>query len=114
MVFQSEVTEQDEGLYTCCASFDHHMATVRIEVEVMSENKHLGVCLILSLHSKSRMTLVLERLGQHAEAKWAFVELWVYCTVCMCVRFAALVFMISISSASAIMLILIVALWVCW
>lgn len=41
MVFQSEVTEQDNGLYTCQASFYHHRSTVSILVEVMSEEKLL-------------------------------------------------------------------------
>lgn len=42
MVFQSEVTEQDEGLYTCQASFYHHAATVSFQVDVMSKNRLLG------------------------------------------------------------------------
>uniref|UniRef100_A0A3Q3FZR2 Si:ch211-149e23.4 n=1 Tax=Labrus bergylta TaxID=56723 RepID=A0A3Q3FZR2_9LABR len=33
MVFPSELTEQDEGLYTCRASFYHHTASVNIQVE---------------------------------------------------------------------------------
>ncbi|XP_070826921.1 uncharacterized protein [Chaetodon trifascialis] len=67
MVFQWELTERDEGLYTCQASFYHHTATVNIQVEVTSEDK------VFALKS-----------------------------------------MISVSSASAIMLILVVVLWVCW
>lgn len=42
MVFPSEVTEQDKGLYTCQASFFHHTATVNILMEVMSEEKLLS------------------------------------------------------------------------
>lgn len=42
MVFQSEVTEKDEGLYTCQASFYHHAATVSFQVDVMSEDRQLG------------------------------------------------------------------------
>lgn len=42
LVFQSELTERDEGLYTCQASFYHHTATVYIQVEVMSEDKLFG------------------------------------------------------------------------
>lgn len=45
MVFQSEVTEQDEGQYICRASFYHHKAKVEILVEVMSEEKLFGGCL---------------------------------------------------------------------
>lgn len=42
MVFLSKVTEEDEGFYTCQASFYHHRATVNIHVEVMSEKKLFG------------------------------------------------------------------------
>lgn len=42
MVFPSELTESDEGLYTCRASFYHHTAAVNIQVEVMSEDKLFG------------------------------------------------------------------------
>lgn len=44
MVFQSELTEQDEGLYTCRASFYHHTASVNIHVEVTSEDRVFGEC----------------------------------------------------------------------
>lgn len=51
MVFQSEVTVQDGGLYTCRASFYHHAATVSFQVDVMSEDRLFGeddlVCLVL-------------------------------------------------------------------
>lgn len=42
IIFQSEVTEQDEGLYTCQVSFYHHNVTVNIQVEVMSKDKLFG------------------------------------------------------------------------
>lgn len=42
MVFRSDLTEQDEGLYTCRASFYHHTAWVNIHVEVMSEDRVFG------------------------------------------------------------------------
>nr|XP_020472508.1 uncharacterized protein LOC109969747 [Monopterus albus] len=67
MVFQSELTEEDEGLYICQASFYHHTATVKIQVEVTREDK----------------------------------------------RFA-LIAMSCVSSALAIIFILVVVLWVCW
>lgn len=41
MVFQSEVTEQDEGLYTCQAIFYHHTAVVSFQVDVMCEDRLL-------------------------------------------------------------------------
>lgn len=42
MVFKSEPTGKDEGLYTCRASFYHHTAAVKIQVEVTSEDRQLG------------------------------------------------------------------------
>lgn len=42
IIFQSEITERDQGLYTCQASFYHHTAQVKFHVEVMSDDKHLG------------------------------------------------------------------------
>lgn len=44
LLFQSKVTEQDAGLYTCHASFYHHKASVLIQVEVTSEDKQLSEC----------------------------------------------------------------------
>lgn len=44
MVFQSALTEQDEGLYTCRASFYHHGASVNIHVELTSEDSVIGEC----------------------------------------------------------------------
>lgn len=44
LLFQSKVTEQDAGLYTCHASFYHHKASVLIQVEVTSENQQLSEC----------------------------------------------------------------------
>lgn len=41
MVFQPEVTEQDEGLYTCQASFYHHTAMVSFQVDIMCEDRLL-------------------------------------------------------------------------
>lgn len=42
VVFQSGLTEEDQGLYTCRASFYHHGATVRIQVEVTSQDEQFG------------------------------------------------------------------------
>lgn len=42
MVFQSEVREEDAGLYTCQASFYHHAARLSFQVDVMSEGRLLG------------------------------------------------------------------------
>lgn len=42
LVFQTEVTEGDAGLYTCQASFYHHSARVSFQVDVMSEDRLLG------------------------------------------------------------------------
>lgn len=59
MVFQSKLTEQDEGLYTCRASFYHHKATVNIQVEVSSEEKVFALVTMISVSSVSAITLIL-------------------------------------------------------
>ncbi|XP_044058633.1 uncharacterized protein si:ch211-149e23.4 isoform X2 [Siniperca chuatsi] len=59
MVFQSELTERDEGLYTCWASFYHHIATVNIQVEVMSEDKLFALVAMICISSVSAIILIL-------------------------------------------------------
>ncbi|XP_071214765.1 uncharacterized protein [Salvelinus alpinus] len=59
LLFQSKVTEQDAGLYTCHASFYHHKASVLIQVEVTSENQQLSECpLTLSCISDTTKLMV--------------------------------------------------------
>ncbi|XP_054455488.1 uncharacterized protein si:ch211-149e23.4 isoform X2 [Anoplopoma fimbria] len=67
MVFQSELTEQDEGLYSCRASFYHHTATVNIQVEVTSENKLFALVAIICISSALVILLIL------------IIILWVCC-----------------------------------
>ncbi|XP_042271047.1 uncharacterized protein si:ch211-149e23.4 isoform X1 [Thunnus maccoyii] len=67
MVFQSELTEQDEGLYTCRASFYHHTAAVNIQVEIMSEDRLFGLLTVICMSSASAILLIL------------IVILWVFC-----------------------------------
>ncbi|XP_070685452.1 uncharacterized protein [Pempheris klunzingeri] len=67
MVFQSELTERDEGLYTCWASFYHHTAIVNIQVEVMSEDKLFALVAMICISSASALTLIF------------IVTLWVCC-----------------------------------
>ncbi|XP_030251004.1 uncharacterized protein LOC115568074 isoform X2 [Sparus aurata] len=67
MVFQSELTEQDEGLYTCRASFYHHTASVNIHVEVTSEDRVFVLATIICISSASAITIFL------------VVALWVCC-----------------------------------
>ncbi|XP_071352296.1 uncharacterized protein [Trachinotus anak] len=69
MVFQSELTEQDEGLYTCRASFYHHMATVKIQVEVASEEKQFMLVALSCISSAAAIIIIL------------LVTLWVCCTI---------------------------------
>ncbi|XP_051253641.1 uncharacterized protein si:ch211-149e23.4 [Dicentrarchus labrax] len=69
MVFQSALTELDEGLYTCQASFYHHTATVNIQVEVMSEDKLFALVTMICISSASAIMLML------------VVTLWVCCIV---------------------------------
>nr|XP_019943617.1 PREDICTED: uncharacterized protein LOC109630049 [Paralichthys olivaceus] len=68
MVFPAELTERDEGLYTCCVSFYHHMATVRIQVEVMSEDKQFALATMTCVSSAIALIIIL------------VVTLWVCCT----------------------------------
>ncbi|KAK9521092.1 hypothetical protein VZT92_020929 [Zoarces viviparus] len=59
MVFRSELTERDEGLYSCRASFYHHTATVNIQVEVTSEDEQLALAAIICISSASAILLIL-------------------------------------------------------
>ncbi|XP_065816341.1 uncharacterized protein si:ch211-149e23.4 isoform X2 [Labrus bergylta] len=67
MVFPSELTEQDEGLYTCRASFYHHTASVNIQVEVACQDKQLALVIMICLSSALAIVLIL------------VVTLWVCC-----------------------------------
>ncbi|XP_022615495.1 uncharacterized protein LOC111232319 [Seriola dumerili] len=69
IVFQSELTEQDEGLYTCWASFYHHTAMVKIQVEVMSEDKQFVLVALSCISSAAAIIVIL------------IVTLWVCCTI---------------------------------
>ncbi|KAM9853277.1 uncharacterized protein ACBR49_004115 [Aulostomus maculatus] len=59
MIFRSEVTEQDEGLYTCQASFYHHFATVDIQVEVMSNEKLFVMVTLVCISMASALAITL-------------------------------------------------------
>ncbi|KAM9451858.1 uncharacterized protein ACWYII_011612 isoform 5-T5 [Salvelinus alpinus] len=59
LLFQSKVTEQDAGLYTCHASFYHHKASVLIQVEVTSENQQLMMVFIVCFSSAAAITILL-------------------------------------------------------
>ncbi|XP_059187195.1 uncharacterized protein si:ch211-149e23.4 [Centropristis striata] len=67
MVFQPELTEQDEGLYTCWASFYHHTAAVNIQVEVMNKDRLFALAAIICVSSALAILLIL------------VVMLWVCC-----------------------------------
>ncbi|XP_070762552.1 uncharacterized protein [Enoplosus armatus] len=69
MVFPSELTEKDEGLYTCQASFYHHTAAVSIQVEVMSEDRLFALVAMICISSASAIILIL------------VVTLWLCCKV---------------------------------
>lgn len=68
MVFQSEVTKQDEGLYTCQASFYHHAAMVSFQVDVMNENRLLGEDSPLRIRHLCDFYVTKHRLYQHSDA----------------------------------------------
>ncbi|XP_041734862.1 uncharacterized protein LOC121568381 [Coregonus clupeaformis] len=59
LLFQSEVTEREAGLYTCHASFYHHQASVLIQVEVTSENQQLIMVFIVCFSSAAAITILL-------------------------------------------------------
>ncbi|XP_055751707.1 uncharacterized protein LOC129832016 isoform X4 [Salvelinus fontinalis] len=59
LLFQSKVTEQDAGLYTCHASFYHHKASVLIQVEVTSENQQLMMVFIVCFSSAAAIMILL-------------------------------------------------------
>lgn len=69
MVFPSELTEQDEGLYTCQVSFYHHRATVNIQVEVKSVDKLFAQGAMISISLATAILLIL------------IVTLWVFCKI---------------------------------
>ncbi|XP_052323567.1 uncharacterized protein si:ch211-149e23.4 isoform X5 [Oncorhynchus keta] len=59
LLFHSEVTEREAGLYTCQASFYHHQASVLIQVEVTSEDKQLMIVFIICFSSAAAITILL-------------------------------------------------------
>ncbi|KAG7243099.1 hypothetical protein INR49_016474 [Caranx melampygus] len=67
LVFQKEPTEKDEGLYTCKASFYHHAATVKIQVEVTSEDRQLALIALSCMSSAAAIIIIL------------VITLWVCC-----------------------------------
>ncbi|KAK5868853.1 hypothetical protein PBY51_009830 [Eleginops maclovinus] len=67
MVFPSELTEQDEGLYSCQASFYHHTATVNIQVEVTCVEKQIAIAAIICMSSALAIVLIVA------------INLWICC-----------------------------------
>lgn len=68
MVFQSEVAEQDEGLYTCQASFYHHTATVAFQVDIMCEDRLLCEDSLHCVFHLRDIHRAKHRLYQHSDA----------------------------------------------
>ncbi|XP_067364628.1 uncharacterized protein si:ch211-149e23.4 isoform X2 [Channa argus] len=69
MVFQSELTKKDEGMYTCRASFYHHVAAVNIQVEFMSQDTQTALVSMVGISSGLALLSIL------------IVTLWVCCKV---------------------------------
>ncbi|AWO98752.1 Hypothetical protein SMAX5B_019982 [Scophthalmus maximus] len=67
MVLESELTEWDGDLYTCRASFYHHMAAVKIQVEVMCKDKQFVLVVISCVSSALAILFIF------------VVPLWVCC-----------------------------------
>ncbi|CAJ1065032.1 uncharacterized protein si:ch211-149e23.4 isoform X1 [Xyrichtys novacula] len=59
MVFPSEPTELDEGLYTCRASFYHHSTTVKIQVEVSCQDRLFALMTIICMSTALAILLIL-------------------------------------------------------
>ncbi|XP_030600777.1 uncharacterized protein LOC115790907 [Archocentrus centrarchus] len=58
MIFQPELEELNKGLYTCCASFYHHTATVSIQVEVTSRIEQLALTSMICISSALALILI--------------------------------------------------------
>ncbi|KAJ8392111.1 hypothetical protein AAFF_G00079170 [Aldrovandia affinis] len=59
VAFPPEVSEKDEGLYICRASFDVHSATVLIQVEVTSDNIEHWMLAAICFSTAAAITLIL-------------------------------------------------------
>lgn len=87
MVFQSTLTEQDEGLYTCQASFYHHTATVIIQVEVTSEEKLFGNVVFSFYISNIAGGNVCKRCDNNNMLRYDYEVCWdicvIFCVLCV-------------------------------
>ncbi|KAI1893566.1 hypothetical protein AGOR_G00125040 [Albula goreensis] len=59
MVFPSEVSERDAGLYTCHASFYHHSTSVPFQVDVDSGDFQLWMLAVICFSSAAAVSLIL-------------------------------------------------------
>ncbi|XP_041655955.1 uncharacterized protein si:ch211-149e23.4 isoform X2 [Cheilinus undulatus] len=59
MVFPSELTKQDEGLYTCWASFYHQTAMVSFDVELTSQDRLFALVTMICISSGFALILML-------------------------------------------------------
>ncbi|KAG7471258.1 hypothetical protein MATL_G00122560 [Megalops atlanticus] len=59
LVFPSEVTQRDTGLYTCHASFCHHSASVLIQVEIASRDFDLWLMTVTCFSTATAVILIL-------------------------------------------------------
>ncbi|XP_036393633.1 uncharacterized protein si:ch211-149e23.4 [Megalops cyprinoides] len=59
LVFLSEVTQRDTGLYTCHASFYHHSASVLIQVEITSKDFNLWLMTVTCFSTATAVILIL-------------------------------------------------------
>lgn len=75
MVFQPEVTKQDEGLYTCQASFYHHSAMVSFQVDIMCKDRLLCEDLLRYVFHLHDIYRTKHRLYQHSDATYIWPNL---------------------------------------
>ncbi|XP_043974954.1 uncharacterized protein si:ch211-149e23.4 [Gambusia affinis] len=58
MILQSDPSGQNNGLYTCFASFYHHTASVTFQVEVLRESEQLMLVILICISSVSAILIV--------------------------------------------------------
>ncbi|MEQ2243427.1 hypothetical protein ILYODFUR_007000 [Ilyodon furcidens] len=58
MILQSDPSGQNNGLYTCLASFYHHRASVNIQVEVLREEEEFMLVIMICISSASAIFIV--------------------------------------------------------
>ncbi|KAF5893033.1 poliovirus receptor-like, partial [Clarias magur] len=59
LVFAQQVSESDAGLYTCSASWYHHNATVTVLVDIISQEIHSMMLILICFSSAVAITIIM-------------------------------------------------------